>query len=294
LVEVDPTGRADVKLSKDKFSANVFGVVTTDPTLILNSADGGYPIALQGRIPVFVNDEGGLIKKGEYVTSSSVPGVARKADHSGYCLGIAMEDQQHQNDQIMVLIHRGWVDVEERIQKHNRITDGGRVKMNGSNSIRVEFDEDFSGVKPDDISVTLTAINSPAMVWVSNTDSKGFTANVKDSYGDLSINWNATGTSVSEQVYAINSEQDKENMKNVMDEMIKDAMAKREASPSSNSMMGSVAPYALTPLRESEDSETYEEAKARYAQELEAHRRAGNPDIGKIESDIANKLANFQ
>jgi hypothetical protein len=48
-------------------------------------------VALSGRVPVKVSLENGEIKKGDYLTSSSTPGVAMKALRPGPVVGKALE-----------------------------------------------------------------------------------------------------------------------------------------------------------------------------------------------------------
>jgi len=48
------------------------------------------PLALAGRIPVNVSTENGAIVAGDYLTASSIPGVAMKATKSGRVLGQAL------------------------------------------------------------------------------------------------------------------------------------------------------------------------------------------------------------
>ena len=56
---------------------------------------GGYgnpiAIALSGRVPVKVSTENGAIVAGDYLTSSSITGVAMKATKAGPIIGLAME-----------------------------------------------------------------------------------------------------------------------------------------------------------------------------------------------------------
>lgn len=49
-------------------------------------------IVREGIIEVLVNNENGLIKKGDIITSSSSPGEGMKATKTGMTLGVAMED----------------------------------------------------------------------------------------------------------------------------------------------------------------------------------------------------------
>jgi len=49
------------------------------------------PISLAGRVPVKVSTENGVIKEGDYLTSSTIPGVAMKAINAGPVIGKALE-----------------------------------------------------------------------------------------------------------------------------------------------------------------------------------------------------------
>ncbi len=72
----------------------IIGAVSTSPGLILGwetEAQGYYPVALTGRAPVKVNDEGGVIEIGDRIAQSSVEGIGMKATGEGEVVGIAME-----------------------------------------------------------------------------------------------------------------------------------------------------------------------------------------------------------
>ncbi len=77
---------------------SVIGIVSTKPGVILgldgnNENPNHYPIALAGRVPIKVNTENGLIKKGDRITLSSIAGVGTKATAtSTVTVGIALED----------------------------------------------------------------------------------------------------------------------------------------------------------------------------------------------------------
>ncbi|HVC08496.1 MAG TPA: hypothetical protein VNH15_00975, partial [Elusimicrobiota bacterium] len=58
----------------------------------LDKSYPGKPLVLAGRVPVKVDLEGGPIKIGDYLTSSSRPGYAMKAAGPGPTVGIALEN----------------------------------------------------------------------------------------------------------------------------------------------------------------------------------------------------------
>jgi hypothetical protein len=65
-----------VRKSSEPYSTIVAGVVTTKPALVLGSDNEGVALALKGQVPVRVNDENGPVKAGDYLVTSSTPGVA--------------------------------------------------------------------------------------------------------------------------------------------------------------------------------------------------------------------------
>ena len=75
---------------------NMFGVLTTQPSvqLVSESTPSGnlqYPVVSSGKIQVRVSSINGVIKAGDFVTSSEMAGVAGKALKSGYVLGTAVD-----------------------------------------------------------------------------------------------------------------------------------------------------------------------------------------------------------
>jgi len=86
-------------LSKTPYDAMMVGVVTDTPAISLQveGVSGTYPVLSKGEAYVNVSGEGGAIKKGDPITSSSSPGVGMKADRSGYIIGSALEDFSSQN-----------------------------------------------------------------------------------------------------------------------------------------------------------------------------------------------------
>lgn len=83
------------KLSAEAYSKDLVGVVSLEPAVEFATSvkkDGTYPFIQSGAAEVLVNAEGGAIKAGDLVTSSSQPGVAMKANKSGFVLGVAQAD----------------------------------------------------------------------------------------------------------------------------------------------------------------------------------------------------------
>ena len=112
VLVADLTGDKLVKKSNGAYDKAIIGVVSTSPGLLLGingqdvalggetgeysaSADPKLPaVALSGKVPIKVSTENGLIKVGDYLTSSSTPGVAMRATKAGSVIGKALESYQ--------------------------------------------------------------------------------------------------------------------------------------------------------------------------------------------------------
>lgn len=71
-------GEAEVTQTTEAFCTEVFGIVSTNPAYLMNSALEGttVAVALEGRVPCRVIGE---VRKGQRLVASEVPGVARAA-----------------------------------------------------------------------------------------------------------------------------------------------------------------------------------------------------------------------
>jgi hypothetical protein len=95
-------GSAEVTTTTIGSDSRVAGVVTTNPAYVMNSELEGVRacVALQGRVPVKVL---GIIKKGDLITTSSIPGYACKAMNPqvGTIIGKAVGDKPDPNKGII-------------------------------------------------------------------------------------------------------------------------------------------------------------------------------------------------
>ena len=93
------------------YDRNAFGVVTTQPGIVLDDEKQyeKVQVALKGRVPVLVTTENGPVKIGDPITASSIPGVGMKATRSGKIVGYAMTEytnpDPHAIDQVTVFIN---------------------------------------------------------------------------------------------------------------------------------------------------------------------------------------------
>jgi fibronectin-binding autotransporter adhesin len=94
VVALDPVLMAGVKKTTRTYDPTAFGIVSTQPSLVMGSVEdpGTTPVmvALAGRVPVKVSLENGPILPGDFLTSSSIPGVAMKATKAGAVIAQAM------------------------------------------------------------------------------------------------------------------------------------------------------------------------------------------------------------
>ncbi len=118
--QIDPTTgvtlpnkitRTNTKLGKSQHvnDQKIIGVVSTSPFQVMGAdikeqGANPRPIAMVGRVPVKVSDENGYIEPGDFLTSSSVPGVAMRATKSGPVIGQALEGFSGSTGKIMVFV----------------------------------------------------------------------------------------------------------------------------------------------------------------------------------------------
>jgi hypothetical protein len=87
-------GECEITISSTSHSTAVAGVISTNPSYLMNSAQVGehvLPVALTGRVPCRVQ---GPIRKGDVLVSSLIPGVAQRIGMNwqpGCILGKSME-----------------------------------------------------------------------------------------------------------------------------------------------------------------------------------------------------------
>lgn len=75
-----------------KYDSNMIGVIVENPSVSFISSNGGVPVISLGNVYTNVSSVNGAIRRGDFVTSSDIPGAAQLAEKSGYILGVALED----------------------------------------------------------------------------------------------------------------------------------------------------------------------------------------------------------
>jgi len=121
VVVLDPDNGVFVKKSTGAPGEKVLGVISANPAVYLGGFNGAQykeekqvAVGLSGRIPVKVTTEGGNIRIGDPLTTSSIPGVAKKATSGGFVIGKALEDYNNDNPtfigSIQFFINLTWYD----------------------------------------------------------------------------------------------------------------------------------------------------------------------------------------
>lgn len=101
--------------SSNTYDKNIFGVIVENPSLVLNKeASDTKPVVSYGEALVNVSEKNGNIKRGDFITTSSTPGVGQKAIESGFILGKALEDLEGTEGKIRVFVNIQYRPLEAR------------------------------------------------------------------------------------------------------------------------------------------------------------------------------------
>jgi len=76
----------------------------------IKEEDNPMPVALVGRVPVNVTNEGGAIAVGDFITTSSTAGKGMKATKAGRVIGMALSAFNGTEGQVMVQVINTWYD----------------------------------------------------------------------------------------------------------------------------------------------------------------------------------------
>lgn len=126
VVMADPNNTERVVKATGAYTGAAVGVISdgsssfivdshADSDSIGSNGLNGAPLVLAGRVPVKVTNEGGAIQPGDYLTTSSTPGMAMKATHAGPSIGKALGFFNGDTGTVLALIN---------ISYYNPDTDG--------------------------------------------------------------------------------------------------------------------------------------------------------------------------
>lgn len=90
IIAVSGTG---YKASTVAYDSLIAGVITENPAVSfeIEGQDGKYPVMKTGTVYVLVSTQNGIIKKGDFITTSNQPGIGQKATKGGTIVGTALE-----------------------------------------------------------------------------------------------------------------------------------------------------------------------------------------------------------
>lgn len=118
VVSLDSSLVTGVKKSVYPYDQNAFGIVSARPGMLIGdvSSEGvkAVPIALSGRVPLKVVAENGAIEPGDFLTSSSVSGVAMKATGTGPVIGQAMSSYRGEGVGIVMVFVKNFYIYEKK------------------------------------------------------------------------------------------------------------------------------------------------------------------------------------
>ena len=117
LASIDPNNSGKLMLCKEAYDRKIAGIISgancIKPGMVMGQkgsiADGNFPIALVGRVYVQADASFGAIQPGDFLTSSSIPGVAMKAidfqKAQGAIIGKAMTGLESGDGMVLVLVN---------------------------------------------------------------------------------------------------------------------------------------------------------------------------------------------
>ncbi len=109
IVVLKPGTDNEYDLAAEPYSQHIVGVISENPSVVLNNPSVGPPVALAGRVKVKIADNNGegLIKSGDFLTTSSIPGKAMLATEPGPVIGYAVANQKPGTDYVEILVQPG-------------------------------------------------------------------------------------------------------------------------------------------------------------------------------------------
>ena len=116
MVSIDAANPGELTVSSQAYDRTVAGVVSgaggVQPGMLMGQqgteADGQYPVALTGRVYVWVDASYGAVEPGDFLTTSNTAGHAMKAadydQAQGAILGKAMTSLESGRGLVLVLV----------------------------------------------------------------------------------------------------------------------------------------------------------------------------------------------
>ena len=107
IISTEPGKSNYYKLANEPYSNHLVGVISNEPSVVLNDPNEGPPVGLTGRVIVKLIESVNLIKSGDFITSSNQKGLGQLADKEGPVIGYAVRDQKEGEDFVEILLQPG-------------------------------------------------------------------------------------------------------------------------------------------------------------------------------------------
>lgn len=109
IVSLKPGSDNEYEIADAPYSDHIVGVISENPSVVLNNPHVGPPVALAGRVRVkLVEGSPTLIRSGDFLTTSSFAGKAMKATRPGRVIGYAVTNQKQGEDFVDILVQPGF------------------------------------------------------------------------------------------------------------------------------------------------------------------------------------------
>lgn len=213
LVIASDRGQFHVQRSLNE-NGFLMGIVSTRPAFVAGRPDPNtYPIALAGRVPTKVSTINGVIRVGDALAPSTIPGTAVKATKAGPIVGLALEAYDAATvGKIEVFVNPGWWGGPERETVNaNRISSGLNAQTvaevsyrgfalveSGSQRVHVAYD---SVLSYPNIQVTPRGEVHGGW-WTDNYTDIGFDIFLREEQRrDVTFAWTVQGTPNGARIY---------------------------------------------------------------------------------------------
>lgn len=107
VISFIPGENNEYRRSSKAYDQFITGVVSENPSVVLNNPDVGPPVALAGRVKVNIAPGHPPIKSGDFLTSSPIEGKAMKATKAGSTIGYATTNQNPGEGFVEIMVQPG-------------------------------------------------------------------------------------------------------------------------------------------------------------------------------------------
>lgn len=107
VISFIPGENNEYRRSSSSYDQFITGVISENPSVVLNNPDVGPPVALAGRVKVNIAPGHPPIKSGDFLTSSPIEGKAMKATKAGSTIGYATTNQNPGEGFVEIMVQPG-------------------------------------------------------------------------------------------------------------------------------------------------------------------------------------------